>query len=182
MPARVRGVERPERLVEQDHLAPGQEGPQQGGPLAHPARQLARPAPLEPGQPEGVEQLEGPPPGLGPPDPGHLQADDGVVEDRPPGHEQVPLGHVADPAQQPAGPAAGSVQLQRARRRLLQAGQDVEQGRLAAAGGADDAHELALGHLQVQPVQGLHGPVPGPEPLAQRRGPEPDGPAAMHWA
>jgi hypothetical protein len=36
------GVQSPERLIEQDHLAAGQEGAQSGGPLAHAARQFAR--------------------------------------------------------------------------------------------------------------------------------------------
>ena len=40
--------------------------------------------------------------------------------------------------------------------RLVEPGEDVEQGALARAGSADDGHQLAPAHLQVEPAQGDH--------------------------
>jgi hypothetical protein len=43
----------------------------------------------------------------------------------------------------------------------IEAAQDVHQGRLAGAGGADDGQELAALDLQVDAAQGGHRHVPG---------------------
>ena len=44
---------------------------------------------------------------------------------------------------------------------LIQAADDVEHGGLAAAGGAEDGHKLALAELQVDALEGMHGAVAG---------------------
>src|SRR5207237_6589621 len=46
-----------------------------------------------------------------------------------------------------------AIELDRAARRLLEAGEDVEEGRLAAARGPEEADQLAFGDLQIDAVQ-----------------------------
>ena len=50
-----------------------------------------------------------------------------------------------------------ALEVDRAARRVLEAGDDPAHGRLAAARLADDAEGLALAHLEVDAVDGLHG-------------------------
>jgi hypothetical protein len=71
-----------------------------------------------------------------------LGAEDDVVDDRPPGEEQVLLEHVADLAGRPDDRPA--VEQRLAARRPDQPGDDVEDRRLPAAARPDDADELAL--------------------------------------
>ena len=49
-------VERGEGLVEQQHRLAGEQGAQEGDPLAHPAGELARARALEAGEAEALEQ------------------------------------------------------------------------------------------------------------------------------
>ncbi|KAG0921816.1 hypothetical protein G6F31_020170 [Rhizopus arrhizus] len=60
-----------------------------------------------------------------------------------------------------------AVQCDRARVMLEQAGQDVEQGGLAAAGRSDDADEFAAGGVQVDVVQHLDGAGLGAKALGE---------------
>jgi len=48
---------------------------------------------------------------------------------------------------------------------LTSPGRDVDRGRLAAAGGADDSHEFAVRHVERQPVQRREARVAQREPM-----------------
>ena len=52
-------------------------------------------------------------------------------------------------------------ELDRTGARLFQAGDDVQQRRLAAAGGADDAEELPIAHLKIDAADGPGRPLGG---------------------
>ena len=62
-----------------------------------------------------------------------------VPANGPPRHERRVLEHVADSA---------AIDVDSSRRRVQQAGRDLEQGRLSAARRADDRHEFALRHVE----------------------------------
>ena len=100
-------VERPERLVEEQHRAAGEERAQERHALAHPAGQLGRAGALELGEPEALEQrlrtlargrLGGP---LA------FERQRGVPERVAPGQQEVALGHVGgrrEPLRAPLAP------------------------------------------------------------------------------
>src|SRR4051794_12409484 len=149
--ARLR-VEGPERLVHQQYLGLARQAAGDRHPLLHPAGELARQSLgelLEPDQAEiiqgraGALRLRHPAPSLereldvalggAPRQEGVLLEDDAAVEARP-----------GDPA---------AVDAHRAVRRLRETADQVEDGRLAAARGPDERHELARGDAQVDVVE-----------------------------
>ncbi len=77
---------------------------------------------------------------------GHVRVQRVVLEDH--GHVAFEGTQVVDDPPADAHLASG---------RLLQAGDDVERGRLAAAGRAQQGHELAVLDAQVHVLAGLHG-------------------------
>ena len=149
-------VQRAKGLVQQDDVLVGQRRPEECDPLPHTARQEMRIATFEALQPELLRQLQGAPPGLGTTHALQLQSQDCVVQHGAPGEKQVLLVHVANRA----GPAnrRPTVEVDAASCWLLQTGDDVQQGALAAAAGADQADELACVHPQAHVLQHWKGP------------------------
>src|SRR5262252_4276419 len=136
------GVERPERLIQQYDVGVEQQGAQQRGALAHAAGQRVRIEIFEAGQSVAMKQRQRALARRAQRHVLNLHAENGVVEYRAPGQQQVLLQHIADAADGAGGvdavdqyPAAG---------RLQQSGDDVENSAFAAARRADQAHETAL--------------------------------------
>ena len=151
------GVEVGQRLVEQEHLRVADDGPADRDALALAARELARLA-LE--QLLDAEDLGGVlhallDLGLG--ELAHLQPERHVVVD---GHvrvERVVLEHHRDVpvlGRQVVDHAVADVDL--AGRDLLQPRHHPQGGGLAAAGGADQDHELLVPDVQVHVLDGVH--------------------------
>src|SRR5206468_12455945 len=112
--------------------------------LAHATRHLMRIAIAEARQPNspqpGLALLQG----LTALNAAEVEARDYVVDARPPGHQRIHLEHVACAPVHTLGRQKRLAEhADGAGRRLEQAGGDVEQGRLPAAGRADDRDELA---------------------------------------
>jgi hypothetical protein len=149
------GVQRPERLVQQQHRRVEDQRPGQGDPLLLAARQLRRAAPLQPLELDQGQRLGHPPPGLGL---GHVlepHAEGDVVAHAQEREQGVALEHGVDlalvgrgadhvdPVEQDA-PAGG----------LLEPGHQAKGGRLAATRRAEQGEELAAGHVQVDTIHG----------------------------
>ena len=147
------GVEGAEGLVHEEDVGLLGEGPGDGDPLAHAAGQLVGPLVAEPVEVDGVQELLGLP---GPlalrGTPAQLEGELDVAADREPREQRRLLEHQGDPAAAVDG----------ARRRGVEAGDEVEQRALAAARGADEAHELAGVHLEEMPSRAwtAAGPCP----------------------
>ena len=109
--------------------------------LALAARELVRIAVAEGREPDAREPVPRPLARLARGDARGSSADGDVVERRLPRHQRVLLEEVAGAPVEPGERRAED--LDRARRRRQQAGRDVEQRGLAAAGRADDGDELA---------------------------------------
>ena len=103
-----------------------------------------------------VDPLAAPPLG----DAGDLEAERHVLGDRPPREQRVALEH--DAAIGPRSDDEGAVDPHLAGRRLVEPGDDVEQRRLAAARGAEQAHELAVGDLHRAPSRAPTSSRPPP--------------------
>ncbi len=149
------GVQRAERLVEQQHGRVEHQRPGQGHPLLLPAGQLAGPALGERAEMDQVDGL--PHPGL------QLllgqlpvtQAEGHIVEHGEKREQRVALEHRVDV------PLVGRnhrhvdvVEQYPAGRRLLEPGDQPQRGRLAAARGTEQREELPAGHGQVDLVDG----------------------------
>ena len=143
------GVERAEGFVHQQDFRVLRECPRQRDPLAHATRQLV-------GAPIGgvdelhqLEQLIGP--GAAPFAFLHapqLERELDVAPSREPGKQCALLEHQRDLA-------VGDVD--DASRRLVEAGDDVEQGGLAAARGPDETGELARSNVERETLERVHG-------------------------
>ena len=133
-------VERAEGLVQQHRRLAEQHRAQEGGALAHAARELPRPARSNPPSPKrsssGRARAR-----AAAADAGELEADRDVVDRPPPRQQRVALGHEGAGAE-PAGAGRPSIS-DLARVGMLEPGEDVEQRALAGAAGADQRHELA---------------------------------------
>src|SRR6058998_639473 len=135
------GVERTERLVHQDHLGPHGQRARDRDALLHAARQRVGIGVLEPREPHRLDQV--------PDDLAELvgrrviemQPVGYVLLDREPRERGVLLEHHSAVAAGPDDLAAVGDYL--ARRRLVEPGDDPEQGRLAAARWPEDDAELA---------------------------------------
>src|SRR5882762_9860729 len=147
-------VEGAERLVHQeDPRVDGQRAPD-GHALLHPTRELARVALPEAAQPQRAEQLGGrPAPALGR-DALQLEPELDVLERRTPWKEPGVLEHGGDPARVRARHRLAGDQQPPAVRRH-EAAEHAEERRLAAAGGADQRAELALGDRERDVVEGV---------------------------
>ena len=138
-------VERGEGLVEaQDRLA-GEQRAQEGHPLAHAARQLMGPGALEALQAERGEERVRARTRLVARRPGQAHRERGVVDRAQPGQQPVALGH------EHGGVGADAAGVGR-----LQPAHQLEQGRLAAAAGADDGDDLAGAHLEIEALERAH--------------------------
>ena len=148
-------VEGAERLVHQQQVGVLGEGSRQRGPLAHAAGQLVRALAGEPVEVHRGEQRRRSVLALRPRNTGqaHRQLDVGL--DRQPREERRLLEHQRRAA----------VHLHHAGRRLVQPRHQVEDRRLAAAGGSDDAHELTCRHVEVHVAECGDRVGAGPEDL-----------------
>ena len=136
-------VERSERLVHQDQPGIVDQRPGDGGALLHAAGEFVRVFLLVAGEPDHVDQAAGAFARLA-----HGQAEDfrrqqDIFQHPPPFEQQRLLKHHADIARR-VEIAAGAADLQRAAVVRVEAGNDLEQGGLAAARRSDDRHQLAL--------------------------------------
>ena len=136
-------VERAERLVEQQHLAAGEERAEERHPLAHAARELGRARVLELGEAEALEERLGAPARLRARHALALEREGGVRERVAPGEEKVALRHVGAGGA-PLGGARRAADGDDALVRLLEARHQLEQRGLAAAGRSDDGEHLVL--------------------------------------
>jgi hypothetical protein len=141
-------VERPERLVEQEHGAAREQRAHEGHALTHPAGQLGRVGALEPGEAEAREQRRRGLTRLGTRRARAFEREARVGERVAPGQQHVALRHERAAAQ-PLGRGARD----RALVRLLEPGEQLEQRRLAAARRPDDGEHLAVRHAQVEAVE-----------------------------
>ena len=144
-------VERGERLVERQHRLAGDEGAEEGDALAHSAGELGRRGLLEAGEAEALEERPRLSPSLCPAQAAVAQRQGRVVDRRVPGQQQVALGHVGATGEA-LGRAAGATDLQGSGARLAQPADQLQQGRLAAAGWPDQADHAARAHLEIEPV------------------------------
>ena len=151
------GVQRAERLVEQQHLARAQQGAHQRGALAHAAGELRRALVGEAAEAETVEQRPRPLARLGARRAEDLDAERDIVADGAPRQQQVALEHVG--AVGPAVGHVGAVDEDVAGAGIEQAGDHVEDRALAASRGPDDGDELARVHGEGGAVHRGHGAV-----------------------
>src|SRR5579883_345431 len=137
-------IERRERLVEEHDVGLGDERAREGDALAHAARKLARPAPEKLAEAVAGKQRRRAGARLVHVEALDLGAEQGVVEDRSPLEQVILLQHVADLAARPGDRRAVDQHL--AAGRAQDAGDEREEGALAAAALADDGDELARRH------------------------------------
>src|SRR5260221_6266247 len=135
-------IQRGEGLVEQQDFRIHDEGADQRYALPHSARQRLGVRILEAGKAKVPEIFAGFAFGFSLIDAAGLQSKQNVAEHRPPWKQQVLLHHVADTATQAFDFLAAAVH--RAGIRVEQAGNDIEDRRLATAAGPDNADEIAL--------------------------------------
>jgi hypothetical protein len=149
------GVQRAERLVQQQHRRLQHQRPGQRHPLLLAAGELRRPAALEPLQPDQLQRRGDPAPGLGARHVLEAQAEGDVVVHVHEREQRVALEDGVDLAL--VGRGAGHVdpvEEDAAGARLLEPGDQPQGGRLAAAGGSQQGEQLAAVHLQVDAVDG----------------------------
>jgi hypothetical protein len=148
------GVEGVEGLVEQQRPRPVDEAAGDGGPLAHAHRQLGRPLAPEAADADELAQRVRPLQPLPPADASEPQRQGDVLGHAEPGEQVRLLEHHGEvPQRLGVGPVAvphrASAGAHGAGGRRREAGQDPQQGRLAAAGRADHRHDLASPDGQV---------------------------------
>jgi len=151
------GVERRQRLVEQEQRGIQRQRPRHRDPLAHPARELGDALVGHVGQLHQREQLLRPREALAPPHAADAQAVGDVLGHRQVREQGVRLEHHAHVAAVHGD--AGEVAVaepQVAGRGRLEARDDAQERGLAAAGGPDEADQRTAREAQVDAVQG-HG-------------------------
>ena len=164
------GVQRAERLIQQQYLGLVDDGPGQRDPLPLPARQLDRLAAAEPAEADHVQGRLGAAAALGPGHPPHPQAVLHVLQHAHVREQRVVLEDGVDvPGVRRLPGDIGAAELDRAGIGPLEPRDQPQQRGLARPGGAEHGEELPLGDLQVDP--GHRGERA--ERLAQRD--EPDG-------
>ena len=148
-------VERPERLVEEEHPRPVDECARERDPLLLAAGELPRLAPLEPREPDELERLDNAAAELVATYLLPAQSEGDVLEDRQVREERVRLEHrvhVALVRRQSAHVAAA--ELDAAGGRVLEAADHPEGGRLAAAGRTEHGEEAAAPDVERDLVDG----------------------------
>ena len=164
------GVQRGQRLVEEQD--PGLDGqrPGQRHPLLLAAGQLVRVLLALGGQADHVEQAGGPPLPLGGAEPAHPQPEAHVVQRRHVWEKAVALEHHAHvPLGRGHRGHVPAVHLHRARVGGLEASHDAQRGGLPAPGGSEQGYQFPGSEIQVQPVQGP-GRAEGPGQVLQPDG------------
>jgi hypothetical protein len=136
-------VERAERLVHQQDLRVADQHLHQADALALPTGQHVRIAFAEVGQAHAGEPVLRAPACLVAAYAGSLEPDRNILERGLPWKQRVGLEKIAGLAVEPGEPRTENVDL--ARRRRDQPGGNIEQGRFAAAGRADNGNELTIG-------------------------------------
>ena len=143
------GVQRAERLVQQQDLGPVRQGARQGDALLLAAREFQREAPAQPGQTHHLEELVAPAPPRAPRHPADLQRELDVLRHRHVAEQRVVLEHHAD-----------APRLRRLLGHIAPVKQDApafdvgeprdqaQQSALAAAAGAEQDEELPVRHLE----------------------------------
>jgi hypothetical protein len=139
-------VERRERFVHQHDLRRGGERARHRHALAHAAGQFRRIAPLEAVEPDQRHEMARALVALRLRQAGDLEREGDVVDHRAPGERRLLLEDHPDRRVRTLHGLAGDAN--RALVVLEQAADDVEQGRLAATGGADHADEFARRHAE----------------------------------
>jgi hypothetical protein len=141
-------VEGPERLVEQQHLGLHGQRPRQRHALPLPAGELVRIPVREAVEVHQLEQLVDAPHDLGLGALADLQAEGDVLPDRHVLESGVVLEHEADVALLRGQPGRIRARDQdRPGVRALEPRDHAQEGRLAAAAGAEQSREAAVGHL-----------------------------------
>src|SRR6185436_11609606 len=165
-------IEPGRRLVEEDHLGLGDQGPRDGDPLAHAARDLRRVLVVHLGEPDLGQRLPGPrhelalgvPPALADREHDVLEHRRGVEECSALEHDPEALANPVEGPPLEAGhvlavdehtPAVGADQPEEV----------SQKHRLAAAGAPDDDHQLGGRDVEVDAAQDLLGPEALAEPL-----------------
>src|SRR6185437_202467 len=155
-------IERGERLVHIENRRIGDESAGDGAALAHAARELMREVLAEVREADEAHRPFDPRRALGRGHTARHQSEADILLDRHPGKEAAVLEHhrVLDPP-------AGAVDQDGAGALLLEAGENAQQGRLAAARRPDDAEEFAGLDLQIDRLNRLDAPARGLEDFAQ---------------
>ena len=159
---RVQGTQ---RFVEQEEARLVDQGARDGDPLRHATRQLRRIGvgePIEADQPQVIGDER---PLLGLADPAAAQGRGDVALHVEPGQQPVVLEHDRAVGTRPLHRTAVDPQL--AGEIPVEPEDQPQQGRLAAARGADDAQELALPDRKVDVGQYLQGPAGDMEALGE---------------
>ena len=164
MRRRVSASSARERLVHQQHLRLDRERARDLQPLAHAAGELRRKLVAMLGEVDHREILVDDRRPLGASAAAHAQREAHVLLGGEPGQERR-AGVLEEHDAVLAGAAhRRAFELHLAAAARLEAGEDVEQRRLAAARGTEQADELALGHLEVDAVEGeLSGRASSPK-------------------
>ena len=166
------GVERRERLVEQDDLGLDGQRPGQGDPLLLPARELMRVAPAVPGQPHQLEQLVDPAAAVrarGADRRRRCARRSGAGTARPPGARSRCAGARSARSGGAASSTTSSPELDLAVVGPLEAGHDPQQRRLAAARRAENGGERPVRDGQVDAAQdAAGGRTTWPRPMMRR--------------
>jgi len=160
-------VEGAGRLVRQDHLAAVDEGAGNADPLLLAAGELARLVVEPAAEPESLQQALGPRLACIAGQPGIESGQRHVVAGTEIPQQVVALKDEAEvlaaqgrqrigrqPACLPSSHPIATLA------RLIEAAQNVEQGRFAGAGGADDGHHLAPRYGQIDALEHLDAPLP----------------------
>src|SRR5919106_4765624 len=141
-----------EGLVHQQDVGVHRERPGESDALAHPAGELVGVGVLEAREPHLVDIRPRGVLALLAGQPAQLQAEGDVAQHRRPRHQGEILEH-----ERPVRPGTrdrDAVDLDPSRRRVDQSGHDLQRRGLTAAAGADDAGELAPGHVEGEAAQG----------------------------
>ena len=170
------GVQRAERLVQQDQPRTRRQRPGQRHPLLLASGELVRPAAgVVRVEADELEQLGDPRfrPRAGPALAAR-QAEGDVLRHRQVREERPVLGDVAEPAPVWRHPDAVAADLpvtdeHRAGRGRFEAGDHPQQRRLAASGRPDDRGDAAVGDVEVDPVEHRHRAVGAVHPAHRQR-------------
>ncbi len=150
-----RTVERPQRLVHQDHLGVIRERSTEGHTLLLAAGELARIAALQAVQVQQLEHLAHAPLTLSAPHASELQAIADVLCDGHVRKQRIVLeDHPHAPSRRRQSRYVKAAQQHLPRRRRLEARDHLQQRRLARAAGPQQRQQLALAHLQADLLQG----------------------------
>src|SRR5919106_3600652 len=147
-------VDRREGLVHQQDVGVHREGPGEADALPHPAGELVGVGVLEAREPHLVDIRPRGLLALLAGQPTQLQAEGDVPQHRRPRHEGEILEH--ERSVRPGPRDGDAVDVDPPRRRVHQSGDDLQRRGLPAPAGADDAGELAPGHVEGQATQGAH--------------------------